>query len=241
MNCNAHPDAAATRSCHACLRPLCGDCTQEVLGAFYCESCLAERLQPQAAMPPPVPRKRRIKIPFVAGLLSFPLCGLGQVYNGLLGRALFQFVGLVMLGWSIGQVGGAGEDLLLPFVLAYMVWVVVDAVRTAKDINKLGRVPDPDEAAAMGRGAIPGLDRGSKPMGVALMAIGGLLLLSNLGMSRMLTQLIEGIWPLALLLGGIWLVRRSREERRAMRSNFQEDFEYADEDELEYAAEGMER
>ena len=70
--------------------------------------------------------------------------------------------------------------------------------------------------------------------------LGGLLLLSNLGMSRMLSQLVEGIWPLALLVGGIWLVRRSRDERRRSRPAFHEEYEYEDDIDLG-AAEGMER
>lgn len=237
MKCQAHPETDATRSCHACLQALCDDCTQEVLGAFYCEGCLAERLQPEArAVPPQMPKKKRIKVPFVAGFLS--LCpGLGQVYNGLMGRALFMFVAFLLLGWSIGQMGPAGEGPILLTIMAFLVWQLVDAVRTAKDINRLGRVPDPDEAEAMGRGSIPGLDHGSKGLGIGMMVLGGLLLFGNLGMSRMLSHLIEGVWPVALLLGGIWLVRRSRNERRAARPSILDELD----EEYELAAEGMDR
>jgi len=242
VKCQAHPDVDAIRSCHSCLQALCDECTQEVLGAFYCESCLTERLQPEVQAPPPgLPKRKRIKVPFVAGLLSV-IPGLGQVYNGLLGRALFHFIGFLLIIWSIEHVSGAAAAEVMMFFLwmGYWLWQLVDAVRTAKDINALGRVPDPEEAAAMGRGAIPGLDGGSKGFGIGMMVLGGLLLLSNLGMSRALSHLIEGVWPVALLLCGIWLVRRSREERRAARPSAFEEFEDLEE-EMEFASEGMER
>ena len=232
MKCRNHPEVDATRSCHACLGPLCADCTQEVLGIFYCESCLAERLRPEqvsAQEPPPLPRRRRIKVPFLAGLLSVPLPGLGQVYNGLIARALGQFVAFLLLTWSVDQVhspGGSVEALLALAIMGFYIWQIVDAVRTARQINELGRVPDPDEAEALGLGPLPGLERGSKGLGIALMVFGGLLLMGNLGLSRVLSQLIEGLWPVALLVGGIYLVRRSRDERRAFRSpGAAEDFE----------------
>jgi len=243
VKCQVHSSIDATRSCHACLQALCDDCTQEVLGAFYCTGCLAERLQPQAQAPPPrLPKRKRIKVPFVSGLLSFLIPGLGQVYNGLLGRALFHFIGFLLIGWSIDQVGGAeAAEVMMAFVfMGYYGWQVVDAVRTAKDINSLGRVPNSEEAEAMGRGSIPGLNRGSKGFGIGMMVVGGLILLSNLGMSRVLSHFIEGLWPVALLVGGIWLVRRSREERRVARPGLFDEIDDLDE-EYELAAEGMER
>jgi hypothetical protein len=231
VKCQNHPKTPATRSCHACLRPLCEECTQEVLGAFYCESCLAERLQPHEQ--PARARRARIKVPFLASLLSFGLPGLGQIYNGLVARALSQFIGFLLLVWTVDQVEGSGgpEGLLALLILGFWGWQVVDAWRTAKDINELGRVPDPDEARAMGRGAIPALDGGSKPLGVALMALGALLLLGNLGLSSILSRLIEGLWPAALLVLGVWLVRRSRDERLATERPLPvDDFELAPEE-----------
>jgi TM2 domain-containing membrane protein YozV len=222
VKCRNHPETDATRSCHACLGPLCADCTEEVLGIFYCESCLKERLQAGEAAappPPPLPRRRRIKLPFLSGLFSFMIPGLGQVYNGLIARALSQFVIFVLLVWTTAEgISGSLEAIVALLIIGFWFWQIIDAVRTAKDINELGRVPDPDEAEAMGLGALSDVGGGSKGMGVALMVLGGILLFGNLGLSRLVTQLVEGLWPIALLVGGIYLVRRGRDERRAFRA-----------------------
>lgn len=220
MKCRNHAETDATRSCHSCLGPLCADCTEEVLGIFYCESCLKEKLEagePAGAPPPPLPKRRRIKRPFLSGLFSFMIPGLGQVYNGLITRALMQFVGFLLLTWSVDQGGSSGsiEALLALAILGFWAWQIVDAVRTAKDINALGRVPDPDEAEAMGMGALPGAGAGSKGLGIALMVLGGILLFGNLGLSQLVTRLIDGLWPVALLVAGVYLWRRGRDERRA--------------------------
>lgn len=214
MNCHAHAQVPATRSCHACLRPLCQECSEEVVGAFYCEPCLHERLQPHVE-----PRRpRSIKVPFLASLLSVFVPGLGQVYNGLVGRALFQFGSWMLAIWSLQF--ATGDPVAAVMVLGtcgLWIWQVVDAWRTAKDINRLGRVPDPEEAKALGRGPIPGLENGSRGLGIILIVVGAMILSANFGLSRVLSRLIEQAWPLALLLAGIALIRRSHRERAAAR------------------------
>jgi len=52
MNCATHPDLAAVAFCRSCGKPLCQNCTRDVRGVIYCESCLAARLDGTA---PPVP------------------------------------------------------------------------------------------------------------------------------------------------------------------------------------------
>ncbi|MEM7246619.1 MAG: hypothetical protein AAF533_14810 [Acidobacteriota bacterium] len=217
MNCHCQPETEATRSCRSCLDPLCAECSQEVLGAFYCHRCLELRLEPEA------PRARqqphRLKWPFVASLLSMPLPGLGQVYNGLVARGLSQFAMMIIIVTITGMLEPDGPIAAL-FAFSIMGawgWQVVDAWLSARDINRFGRIPDSDEAAAMGRGAIIGLDTSSKALGVGLMVVGGIVLANNLGLSRMLGDLIESAWPVALILGGAWLLRRGRDERVATR------------------------
>jgi hypothetical protein len=221
VNCPSHPESEATRSCHACVRPLCEECSDEVRGAFYCETCLVERLAPPP--PPPPPRRRKLKAPFLAGFLSI-VPGLGQVYNGLMARAVTQFIGFILITWTIEMAdraaGQRGEAVVALFVfssMAYWIWQIRDSVMTARDINRLGRVPDAAEARAMGRGPIAGLDGGSKPFATLLMVVGGIMLLSNLGMSRVMGQLIETMWPIALVACGVMLMRRSKRERAAAR------------------------
>ena len=56
MNCATHSDTAAVAFCRTCGKPLCNQCTRDVRGVIYCESCLAARLEgtaPAAGFVPP--------------------------------------------------------------------------------------------------------------------------------------------------------------------------------------------
>ena len=45
MNCANHSEQAAVAFCRTCGKPLCNQCTRDVRGVIYCESCLAARLE----------------------------------------------------------------------------------------------------------------------------------------------------------------------------------------------------
>src|SRR5215469_18618793 len=56
MNCANHSDQAAVAFCRTCGKPLCNQCTRDVRGVIYCESCLAARMEgaaPAGAYTPP--------------------------------------------------------------------------------------------------------------------------------------------------------------------------------------------
>src|SRR5205085_10936293 len=53
MNCATHNDVAAVAFCRTCGKPLCNQCTRDVRGVIYCESCLAARMEGAAAAPGP--------------------------------------------------------------------------------------------------------------------------------------------------------------------------------------------
>src|SRR5215471_7947636 len=57
MNCANHSDQAAVAFCRTCGKPLCSQCTRDVRGVIYCESCLAARLEgaPAPGYVPPQP------------------------------------------------------------------------------------------------------------------------------------------------------------------------------------------
>ena len=78
-------------------------------------------------------------------------------------------------------------------------------------------MPNTEEARALGRGAIAGMDSGSKGLGVALMIVGGVVLLGNLGFSHFLSVLLARTWPLILVAIGIWLYTRGRREHAVSR------------------------
>ena len=51
MNCANHSDQAAVAFCRSCGKPLCNQCTRDVRGVIYCESCLAARMEGATAAP----------------------------------------------------------------------------------------------------------------------------------------------------------------------------------------------
>lgn len=73
--------------------------------------------------------------PFVAGALSLVVPGLGQLYNGQLGRAAALYLGTVLLGllWLRGATGRFFWGLVLTVgaVLVLRAWAIVDAMVVA--------------------------------------------------------------------------------------------------------------
>ena len=135
MNCANHSDQAAVAFCRTCGKPLCSQCTRDVRGVIYCESCLAARLdgtapamgftpvqppQQQAAYQQPnyqqqfvnqgpglrtVPAGPTGPNPTVAGILGAIPLGLGAVYCGQYAK------GLVYLGIFVSCIVGFSADL----------------------------------------------------------------------------------------------------------------------------------
>ena len=54
--------------------------------------------------------------------------GLGQVYNGLIARALSQFVVFVLLVWTSAEgISGSLEAIVALLIIGFWAWQVVDA------------------------------------------------------------------------------------------------------------------
>ncbi|NHM28941.1 hypothetical protein G7K71_18630 [Desulfofundulus sp. TPOSR] len=70
------------------------------------------------------------KNPGLAAVLSFLVCGLGQIYNGQVGKGIALFVAAGITGLLCAVVIG--------FILLPVVWIygIYDAYRTAEIINK---------------------------------------------------------------------------------------------------------
>src|SRR5215475_12796577 len=99
MNCAIHTDVPAAAYCRTCGKALCEDCKRDVMGAIYCEPCIAARLQgatpgvPVSTVQPPAPGAPN---PSIAGLLGF-IPGVGAMYNGQFSKALAHVVIFVLL------------------------------------------------------------------------------------------------------------------------------------------------
>jgi Domain of unknown function (DUF5668)/B-box zinc finger len=184
MNCANHSDTAAVAFCRTCGKPLCTQCTRDVRGVIYCESCLAARLDGTAPavgftpVQPPQPQtgyqqsgyqqftaqNARPNVPVatgpnptVAGILGAIPLGLGAVYCGQYAK------GLVYLGIFVTCIVGFSADLpwqgyaaLGIFLGFFWVYQILDAVRTAKAIQAGEPAPDPLGLVQMFGGSAPG-------------------------------------------------------------------------------------
>src|SRR5580765_6485985 len=103
MNCAVHNQTQAVAYCRTCGKALCEECKRDVMGAIYCEPCIAARLQgapgvtaPGATIVPPPPAPPGAPNPTIAGLLGF-VPGVGAMYNGQFVKAFAHVLIFVML------------------------------------------------------------------------------------------------------------------------------------------------
>ena len=219
MNCATHSDTAAVAFCRTCGKPLCNQCTRDVRGVIYCESCLAARLDGTAPaagfVPPAVPPYVPPIAPFpppatsgpnpaVAGILAgfFPI-GVGAVYAGQYAKGLSHLVIMVLLilgvssnlPWFVITVLG----ILIGFFYIYQ---IIDSVRTAKAIQLGEPAPDPF-GLAQAFGAGERFEGTKVPAGAAiLIGLGVLFLLHTAGIFEFG---LDRFWPLILIFLGVWL------------------------------------
>ena len=172
MNCANHSDQAAVAFCRSCGKPLCNQCTRDVRGVIYCESCLAARMEgasaapgspytpppqpnvyppiggPSAYVPPPISSGVPVNSgpnPTVAGILAgfFPF-GVGAVYCSQYAKGLAHLAIMVLL--IIGQttdIPGYMHAVLGFGIAFFYVYQIIDAVRTARALQLGEPVPDP--------------------------------------------------------------------------------------------------
>ena len=227
MNCATHNDVAAVAFCRTCGKPLCNQCTRDVRGVIYCESCLAARMEgvaPAAGFVPPPAQTvyppmgtasaaPRLPLntgpnPAVAGILAgfFPF-GVGAVYCSQYAKGLAHLVIMVLL--IVGQTFDVPDYMhaVLGIGIAFFyVYQIIDAVRTAKAIQLGEPIPDPFGLAAS-FGAGEKLDGSKVPAGAAvLIGLGILFLLHTAGLFEVSMGVLIS---LALILLGVWLFARN--------------------------------
>src|SRR5579871_6730830 len=135
MNCAVHNQTQAVAYCRTCGKALCEECKRDVMGAIYCEPCIAARLQgapgvsvPGAVPPPPPP----VGIPgapnpLMAGMLGF-IPGVGAMYNGQFVKAFAHVLIFVMLIIAASNISGI-FGVLIAFFVFYMAF---EAYKTAE-------------------------------------------------------------------------------------------------------------
>lgn len=227
MNCANHPDIAPVAYCRTCGKPLCANCTRDVKGVIYCENCLADRLQGvQPAAVPPVAGFVSAPAPIVpssgpnpalAGILGAIPFGVGAVYNGQYAKGLAHMVIFTLLVWGQTVVESDGMHVILGFAIAFfVVYQIIDAVRSAKAIQMGQPAPDPfGLAQAFGADPVPS----GQPMqpvqateapghariptaAVVLIGLGVLFLLQTAGVFEFGW---DRLWPFFLIGLGAWM------------------------------------
>jgi len=223
MNCATHNEVAAVAFCRTCGKPLCQNCTRDVRGVIYCESCLAARIEgapqpPVAAVVPPaqtpytpvgVPAYTPPLVPggpnpTVAGILAgfFPF-GVGAVYCSQYAKGLAHLVIMVLLivgessdvPWFLHMFLGIG-------IAFFYFYQIIDSVRTARALQMGEPVPDPfGLAQTFGTGEK--LEGAKIPVGAAvLIGLGVIFLLHTAG----LFEIGMGLFiSLILIFLGVWL------------------------------------
>ena len=151
MNCANHTEVSAVAYCRTCGKALCANCTRDVRGVIYCESCIAERLG--GALPPPsvyqpltdpalgarVPSAQdRLPSPGMAAFLGF-IPGVGAMYNGQFMKGFIHVMVFVCLIWMAAHFG----PIMVPVFFAYFFYSIFDAYKTAHAIELGQPLPDP--------------------------------------------------------------------------------------------------
>jgi hypothetical protein len=227
MNCANHSDQAAVAFCRTCGKPLCNQCTRDVRGVIYCESCLAARMEgtqpapgyvpPQPGYTPPAPGIVPPYVapivstgpnPTVAGILGAVPIGLGAVYCGQYAK------GLAHLGIVVLAIIGLSTDVpwyvkmtLGIFLGFFWVYQIMDAVRTARAIQLGQPSPDPFGLQQMfGSGTAPTGPNGEKTQtklptaAVVLIGLGVLFLISTA-----FDFSLDRYWSLILIALGVYV------------------------------------
>jgi hypothetical protein len=228
MNCATHNDLAAVAFCRTCGKALCQNCTRDVRGVIYCESCLAARMEgtvpaagfvspqtppyqqgmaPGAGMRVP-PGVGSGPNPAVAGILAgfFPF-GVGAVYCSQYAKGFAHLLifGLLIFGVSHSDTWAPLFGCAIAFFVVYQ---IIDAVRTAKALQMGQPVPDPlGLAQAFGGGQK--IEASKVPIGaVVLIGLGVLFLLHTMGVWE---YGFDRYWPLIIVFVGGWMFYRNWE------------------------------
>lgn len=213
MNCAYHMMNPAVVQCSRCARPLCPACDHRIRGFPYCQNCIVmgvEVLQQQqrAAHRPAAGTTHRKTSPFVAGLLSFLVPGLGAAYNGQTSKALVHFT----IFASFFQMATVTDGTILFFILGAIgtyFFAAVDACRTAQLIRS-GLAPDAESDAIARR-----LYGNPLAWAIMLITLGTIFLLHTMFGVRLP---VKQFLPVVLVLLGAYLLfdflrfrRRQRE------------------------------
>jgi hypothetical protein len=216
MNCFYHAEAPNVAFCIHCGRSLCNECIRNVRGSVYCETCLADIVEGKATASSssssstangPTVKKEVVGgtnpgAAFALGLIP----GVGAIYNGEFVKAAVH----VLIFGTLTSVADATNATLFGFAAAaFYFYMPFEAYYTAKK-RMLGAqgimLETPIDRLQQQLGGVKDRELWG---GIALVIIGGLYLLANLDIFDL--QRIARLWPLLLVVLGIWLLKKHQE------------------------------
>jgi hypothetical protein len=237
MNCATHSDQAAVAFCRTCGKPLCNQCTRDVRGVIYCETCLAARMEgtasapgyipptpqpsvyapiggPSAYVPPPPLGVAPVSSgpnPTVAGILAgfFPF-GVGAVYCSQYAKGLSHLVIMVLLIIGVSSdVPWYVHTVLGIGIGFFYLYQIIDAVRTAKALQTGEPAPDPFGLGSMFGSSGPSVPGEKSETKVPTAAI----VLIGLGVLFLINTAFDfslhRYWPLLLIVLGVYLFAKN--------------------------------
>src|SRR6516225_7818329 len=121
MNCQNHPDLAATAYCRACGKPLCDQCRRDAYGTVY---CLEHAPAPAGTQPPgpgavPPGYARSDVSPGLAFFLGW-IPGVGAIYNAQYAKGLVHAVVWGILVSLANSYAAHGVEAV--FVMLVIAW-----------------------------------------------------------------------------------------------------------------------
>lgn len=180
------------------------------------------RVTAQTPMPPPPPPRsprsaprmaedETAPHPVLAGILGV-VPGLGAVYNGQYVKGVIHVVIFGMLLTIASNAARGLEPLFVPMIGLFLLYMPIEAFRTAQAMRRGERA---DEMSGL-VGALFQPADGSPVAGVALIAVGILLLLFSLGVIDV--QTVLPAWPLLIVGYGVFRLYRAMKPVQPARS-----------------------
>ena len=202
MTTESETPKPVTAYCRSCGKPLTEDTVRVALGTVYCEEHLPKQTPPvpQAGSPYTAPNLPNPGVsPGLAFLLGL-IPGVGAIYNGQYAKGLVHVLILGML-ISINSSDTVGELGPLFGMLTAVFWfyMAFEAYHTARK-RQAGELVDEFSSLVQ----IKGERHGFPVLPVALISLGIVFLLNNLGVLRL--RFIMQFWPVVLILAGGWML-----------------------------------
>lgn len=128
MKCFNHQDIDAVGVCTSCGKNICSNCAMEVGGKIICKSCAEKMANNNIAAGPNASINH--KEPILSVILSFFIPGLGQIYNGQVGKGLALILGIII------------SVILMMFLCGFVTYLAIwlyamyDAYIVADKLNK---------------------------------------------------------------------------------------------------------